>query len=360
MESNPTLSGTNTDDDRYSELDNWCSEQLSITLGRSKSTALESVSGDASFRRYFRAQTANNTSFIAVDAPPEHEDCKRFTSIARSWRAQGVRTPAVHSVDVGRGYMLLEDFGDQLLYSSLDQYRVEGRRVDKLYVSAMASLLALQSTHVPEDYPLPTYNAERLQAEMSLFSQWCLQTLLQMELGDDEQALLNELFDKITVSALEQPTVPVHRDYHSRNIMMLPDGLGLIDFQDAVLGPVTYDPVSLLRDCYIDWPQSQVYQWLDKFAGQSPHLQGVEKEKLYQWFDWMGAQRHIKVLGIFIRLWQRDGKTGYLNDIPRVFAYLQWVCERYSELADAGQWLKEEVAPRLGKQSWWQDYRLVN
>ena len=360
MESNLTLQATNTDDTRYCELDNWCAEQLSHTLGRSKSTTLKSVSGDASFRRYFRAQTANNTSFIAVDAPPEHEDCKSFVSIARSWRAQGVRTPAVHSVDVGRGYMLLEDFGDQLLYSSLDQYRVEENHVDELYVSAMESLLALQNTQVPDDYPLPAYGGERLQTEMNLFPEWCLKELLQMELGEDEQALLNNLFQKITASALEQPTVPVHRDYHSRNIMMLSDGLGLIDFQDAVLGPVTYDPVSLLRDCYIDWPQTKVYQWLDRFAEKSLHLQGVEQENLYQWFDWMGAQRHIKVLGIFIRLWKRDGKTGYLNDIPRVFAYLQWVCDRYSELDNAAQWLKEEVAPRLEKQPWWQDYRLVN
>ena len=360
MEPNSTQSGVNKDDTRYSELDNWCSEQLAASLGRSQHSALQSVSGDASFRRYFRTQTANNSSFIAVDAPPESEDCNRFASIARSWRAQGLRTPAVHSVDAGRGYMLLEDFGDKLLYTSLEEYRVEESRVDKLYLSAMESLLALQSTTVPEDYQLPEYDSDRLQMEMQLFPQWCLKGLLKMELADEEQNLLNALFGKITASALEQPKVPVHRDYHSRNIMMLPDGLGLIDFQDAVLGPVTYDPVSLLRDCYIDWPQARVYQWLDTFAAKSPHLQGVEKEQLYQWFDWMGAQRHIKVLGIFIRLWQRDGKTGYLKDIPRVFAYLSWVCERYMALADASLWLKEEVAPRLSKQFWWHDYRLKN
>ena len=360
MEPNSTQSGVNTDDLRYTELDNWCSEQLASTLGRSQHSVLKSVSGDASFRRYFRTQTENNNTFIAVDAPPESEDCNRFASIARSWRDQGLRTPAVHSVDAGRGYMLLEDFGDKLLYSSLDAYRVEEGRVDKLYVSAMESLLALQSTTVPEDYQLPEYDSDRLQMEMQLFLQWCLNGLLKMELADDEQNLLNDLFGKITGSALAQPTVPVHRDYHSRNIMMLPDGMGLIDFQDAVLGPVTYDPVSLLRDCYIDWPQARVYQWLDKFAEKSPHLQDVDKGQLYQWFDWMGAQRHIKVLGIFIRLWQRDGKTGYLKDIPRVFAYLSWVCGRYSALADASFWLKEEVATRLSKQPWWQDYRLKN
>lgn len=360
MEPNSTQPDVNKDDIRYSELDSWCSEQLVSVFGRSQHSALQSVSGDASFRRYFRTQTANSSSFIAVDAPPESEDCSRFTSIARSWRAQGVRTPAVHSVDAGRGYMLLEDFGDKLLYTSLEEYRVAGNPVDKLYLSAMESLLVLQSTTVPEDYQLPEYDSDRLQMEMQLFPQWCLEGLLKMELANDEQNLLNDLFNKITASALEQPKVPVHRDYHSRNIMMLPDGLGLIDFQDAVQGPVTYDPVSLLRDCYIDWPQVRVYQWLDKFAVKSPRLKGIEKEQLHQWFDWMGAQRHIKVLGIFIRLWQRDGKAGYLKDIPRVFAYLCWVCERYMALADASLWLKEEVAPRLGKQSWWHDYRLKN
>ena len=182
--------------------------------------------------------------------------------------------------------------------------------------------------------------------------------IAELSLSEDEQNLLAELFQLLTASAQAQPYVPVHRDYHSRNIMMLPDGLGLIDFQDAVLGPVTYDLVSLLRDCYIDWPQAKVYRWLDSFAGKSEHLQGVDKEQLYQWFDWMGAQRHIKVLGIFVRLWLRDGKAGYLKDIPRVFAYLNWVCGRYSSLDSAGLWLREQILPRLQKQDWWQDYRL--
>ncbi len=364
-------------DHRYEGLEDWCTglPELSSHL---QPGGLTTVSGDASFRRYFRAQISNEASFILVDAPPEHEDCQPFVAIAQSWRQQGVRTPAVHSVDMGRGYMMLEDFGDRQLYADLEQYSVEiqpetnsqgpvresfeKKRVEKLYDSALDALIAIQNTSVPEDYPLPEYDGERLQNEMQLFPQWCLEQFLDMKLSVDELALLNNLFNKITESALEQPIVPVHRDYHSRNIMMLPDGLGLIDFQDAVLGPVTYDPVSLLRDCYIDWPQSQVYQWLDRFAARSVHLQGVEQEQLYRWFDWMGAQRHIKVLGIFVRLWQRDGKTGYLKDIPRVYAYLAWVCERYAdshkELGDAANWLREDVHPRLKKQDWWHDYRL--
>ncbi|WP_281647573.1 phosphotransferase [Parendozoicomonas sp. Alg238-R29] len=347
-------------DSRYSELDNWCSERLSAELGRHKQSGLKTVSGDASFRRYFRAHTASETSFIAVDAPPEHEDCVPFISIAKSWREQGIRTPAIHSVDVGRGYMLLEDFGDKLFYSSLEEYLVEKRSVERLYVSAMEALLALQKTVVPDDYPLPLYDEQRLRNEMQLFPEWFLKQLLKVEISEDEATLLSSLFTQITHSALEQPLVPVHRDYHSRNIMMLPDGLGLIDFQDAVLGPVTYDPVSLLRDCYIDWPQSQVYQWLDRFAERSPYLENVDNEQLHQWFDWMGAQRHIKVLGIFVRLWLRDGKNGYLKDLPRVYAYFRWVCERYSEFAETSLWLKEDIEPRLQKQSWWQDYKLKN
>ncbi|CAM3543101.1 aminoglycoside phosphotransferase family protein [Parendozoicomonas haliclonae] len=359
-------------DNRFAELDIWCTEALQTVLGRDQHSGLKSVSGDASFRRYFRTEVANDASYIVVDAPPASENCKAFVAIANSWRQQGVRTPAVHSVDLERGYMLLEDFGDTLLYSGLQQPALGDHNiavqaveqgeirahVQNLYTTAIDALLALQSTQVPEEYPLPAYDAERLNMEMGLFPEWCLRQLLGMELAEDEQNLLQNLFQRFTQSALEQPIVPIHRDYHSRNIMMLPDGLGLIDFQDALMGPVTYDPVSLLRDCYIDWPQARVYEWLNHFAARSPHLQSVPKEQLYQWFDWMGAQRHIKVLGIFVRLWLRDGKTGYLKDLPRVYAYVRWVCNRYSELDDMRCWLDSEVLPRLQQQNWWQDYQL--
>ena len=182
MELNPGFS-----DHRYSELDDWCAERLSAELGSPKQTGLKTVSGDASFRRYFRAHTQNDASFIVVDAPPEYENCKPFVAIAKSWREQGVRTPAVHSVDVGRGYMLLEDFGDKLLYSGLEQFRISEQAiaqgtvresVERLYCSAMEALLALQKTKVPADYPLPEYDSQRFLDEMQLFPDWCLEKLL--------------------------------------------------------------------------------------------------------------------------------------------------------------------------------------
>ncbi len=348
-------------DARYSELDSWCTERLTELMVSDKQSGLKSVSGDASFRRYYRAHTNSGDSFIAVNAPPPQENCGTFVAIAKSWREQGIRTPVVHFADIGRGYMLLEDFGDQLFYSALEPFQTKERlpdSIDNLYDSAIDALLVLQKSRAPKDYSLPVYDGEWLTREMQLFPEWCLTQLLGMALTDDEHTLLTDLFAKLTKSALAQPQVPVHRDYHSRNIMMLSDGLGLIDFQDAVLGPVTYDPVSLLRDCYLDWPQKKVYQWLDHFAARSEHLQGVDKDQLYQWFDWMGAQRHIKVLGLFVRLWLRDGKSVYLNDIPRVTAYLGWVCARYPELSEACYWLNSEVLPRLKAQNWWQDYSL--
>ncbi len=340
-------------DPRLEDLNDWCAERLNAVVGCPLKAGLEAVSGDASFRRYFRAHTSNKSSFIVVDAPPEHEDCESFVAIAKSWKGQGVRTPEIHSVDLSRGYMLLEDFGDSLLYSGLN-----GKSVQGLYNSAFEALHKLQGTSLPTGYKLPLFDEQRLRREMQLFPDWCLDRLLKKRMAVDEKQLLADLFDRLVASALEQPQVPVHLDYHSRNIMMLPDGLGLIDFQDAVLGPVTYDPVSLLRDCYIDWSQKQVYQWLDQFAEDSPHLKDIDHEQLYRWFDWMGMQRHIKVLGIFVRLWLRDGKEGYLKDIPRVYAYLCWVCERYEEMKDISQWLSEELTPLLHKQKWWQDYQL--
>lgn len=356
-------------DSRYTELDSWCSTQLSKVLGNPTNRDLQSVSGDASFRRYYRAHTENNTSFIAVDAPPQTENCQSFVAIAHSWRQQGLRTPTVHSVDMGRGYMLLEDFGDTLLYSTLDNSRKSTRAVgsaaqpsniERIYDSALDSLLTLQKTQPPENYPLPPYDEARYLTELNIFPEWCLQKLLGMTLAEDEQNLLDDLFQKLTASALAQPQVTVHRDYHSRNIMILPDGLGLIDFQDAVLGPITYDLASLLRDCYIDWPQSVVYQWVRSFAERSEHLRPLDRDQIYQWFDWMGTQRHIKVLGLFVRLWLRDGKAGYLRDLPRVYAYIAWVCGRHPELQEASRWLTSEVLPRLQQQAWWHDYQLEN
>ncbi len=348
-------------DNRLLELSRWCADELNQVAGHPIHKNLEAVSGDASYRRYFRAhsdepaQIPDAKTWIAVDAPPEHEDCRPFVAIANSWQRQGLRTPGVLSVDYGRGYMLLEDFGNEVLQFSLDD-----KTVSHFYDKALADLRLLQQTRIPDEYPLPAYDSAMLRREMELFPEWCLKQLLGMTIGPAEQALLDALSEQLISSALEQPQVPVHRDYHSRNLMVLPEGLGIIDFQGAVLGPATYDLASLLRDCYIDWPQTQVYQWLEDFRGCSEVLSVHDAATVRRWFDWIGAQRHIKVLGIFARLWLRDGKPDYLQDVPRVFAYLLWVCDHYPALAGQADWLRNEVQPRLAQQTWWQDYRLTD
>lgn len=348
-------------DHRLLELSRWCTDELNRMIGHSLQKNLEAVSGDASHRRYFRVysnepdQISVAKTWIAVDAPPGHEDCRPFVAIANSWRRQGLRTPEVLSVDYERGYMLLEDFGNLLL-----QYSLNDQTVNHFYSQALADLHLLQQTGIPDEYPLPTCDSAMLRREMDLFPEWCLKRLLGMTPGKPEQRLLETLSGHLVTSALEQPRVPVHRDYHSRNLMVLPDGLGMIDFQDAILGPATYDLVSLLRDCYIDWPQAQVYRWLEDFRTCSAVLSGHDATTVRRWFDWIGAQRHIKVLGIFARLWLRNDKPDYLQDMPRVLACLLWVCDHYPVLAEPADWLRREVQPRLAQQTWWQDYRLTD
>lgn len=302
------------------------------------------VSGDASFRRYFRLRTGSGP-LIAVDAPPDRENCRPFVAIARALREVGVHAPEVLAFDHEQGLMLLEDLGDRLLRPALADDSVEA-----LYRQAMDELLRLQDVTDTPGYRLPPYDRDRLMAEMQLFGDWFVKVHLGLELDAGERQVLEEACDLIAGDNLSQPTVFVHRDYHSRNLMLCDDGtLGVIDFQDAVTGPVTYDLVSLLRDAYVVWPPARVRGWVLRFARQLRAERridaGIDDATFLRWFDRMGAQRHLKVVGIFARLFHRDGKAGYLDDIPRVFDYLLGEIRDDAALAPLDGLLRGRILP---------------
>ncbi len=310
----------------------------------------EPVSGDASFRRYFRVRRTDPdgsaSTFIVMDAPPEHEDCGPFVAIARHWHQQGIRVPAIIRQDLAQGFLLLEDFGDQLMLA-----KVNHSNADALYRGALAELVKIQQLAAPEDYPLPPYDRALLDREMALFPDWLLEQYLGMSLSNTDRALLETTFAFLRESALAQPEVTVHRDYHSRNLLVLADSTrpGVIDFQDAVTGPITYDVVSLLRDCYIRWPEQQVQQWLEYFRELSLEagLHRADPDSFRQWFELTGMQRHLKAAGIFARLAIRDGKHSYLADIPRTIGYLRDAASRQPALRSFHQWLSEALIPAV-------------
>ena len=328
----------------------WCSKLVEPVAGRR--LGLSAVAGDASFRRYFRLEGCEPTR-IAVFAPPDKERNLEFTRIAAMLREAGVCAPEVIAHDSASGFLLLSDFGDTLMLGALDEHSV-----DRLYARAMDTLLRIQGTATAcEGWHLPAYSEALLLQEMQLFPDWYLKGLLGIALGAHDRALLQELFARLVASAQEQPQVFVHRDYHSRNLMLLPGGaLGVIDFQDAVTGPLTYDLVSLLRDCYVQWAPARVEAWAASFAARAVaagSMQPVPAATFRRWFDWMGLQRHIKVLGIFARLWLRDGKPGYLHDLPLVMRYTLDVAAAHPETAPFADWLRDRVLPVARGQDWY-------
>ncbi|MBK6584887.1 MAG: phosphotransferase [Gammaproteobacteria bacterium] len=328
----------------------WCATRVRPLAGAE--LVLRAVAGDASFRRYFRLVGCLPTR-IAVHAPPDKERNLEFIHIAAILRAAGVQAPEVLAHEPGEGFLLLSDLGDTLLLGALGEDTVEA-----LYRTALDTLLAIQGAAIQHGgWRAPDYSAALLEQEMALFPEWYLQGLLGLEPDAGERRMLRDLFECLGASALEQPQVLVHRDYHSRNLMLQPDGtLGVIDFQDAVRGPLTYDLVSLLRDCYIEWPAARVQAWAREYAGRASAaglMAPVEAATFRRWFDWMGLQRHIKVLGIFARLWLRDGKRGYLADLPLVMRYTLGVAEAYPELGEFAGWFRARVLPLAAAQDWY-------
>lgn len=307
------------------------------------------ASADASFRRYFRARLRAGGSFVVMDAPPEREDIGPYLKVATLLQAAGVHVPAVHAVDRARGFVLLEDLGSTPFLGELQR----PGRAAPLYAAALRALERIQIDGRAAARELPPYDAAALRRELELMPEWFCARHLQLVPDAAERDLLQRSFAWLIDAALAQPVVFVHRDYHSRNLMVLEDGTaGVIDFQDALAGPVGYDPVSLLKDCYIRWPRAQVEGWLRDYRGRllrrgAADLCGASEREFLHWFDLVGVQRHIKVLGIFARLWWRDGKIGYLDDLPLTLDYLRDAAARHQPLREFGLWLERRVVPEL-------------
>jgi aminoglycoside/choline kinase family phosphotransferase len=333
------------------ELLPWALESLSIAPAQH--TTMKMIAGDASNRRYFRLEVPGAT-FIGVEAPTATEKNTEFVAIREVLAAAGVRVPKLYATDLERGFMLLEDLGDRMLLPVLTPDSVASH-----YQQAF-SILHKMATVDHATLSMPAYDYALLSEELGRFSEWFVAGLLGYELRADERALIGRLQAVLLESALEQPRVLVHRDFHSRNLMLLEvDQLAVIDFQDAVIGPITYDLASLLKDCYIAWPAAQVRRWVLDFrdsmpVGESPgHIDDV---CFLRWFDFMALQRHIKVLGTFARLYLRDGKTAYLRDLPLVVRYIEEVLVQYADeepvLAEFHRWFGQALSPLISQQSW--------
>ncbi len=310
------------------QLNDW----LAVVL-KKKSYGIEPASSDASFRRYFRV-TVDGETLIAMDAPPPQEDCTPFVHAAEVFGAAGLNVPKIIAQDIPNGFLLLSDLGNTTFLSALQAPNGLEVAAD-LYRDASNALIKMQLASKPDVFP--PYDEALLTREMQLFPDWYVAKHLNVTLTDAQQQVMNKTFAMLNANILAQPKVYVHRDYHSRNLMVQENShdLGVLDFQDAVYGPITYDLVSLLKDAYISWEEDQILDWAVRYwqsARQAGLPMSEDFAEFYRDFEWMGAQRHIKVLGIFARLYHRDGKDGYLKDMPLVMDYLRRVCDRYIEL----------------------------
>ncbi len=303
-------------------IQNWAADRLGVGA-----LAIAPASSDASFRRYFRV-TAQGRDYIVMDAPPAHEDCRPFVAVARLFGDAGVHVPEVLAQDLEQGFLLLTDLGDTTYLAALNEGTAR-----ELYLAANDALIRIQQASRPG--VLPEYDRALLTRELMLFPEWYVGRHLGATLTPEQQTLLDTVFERILANNLAQPRVYVHRDWHSRNLMVCDPKPGILDFQDAVYGPITYDLASIYRDAYIQWDEERQLDWVIRYwekaraAGLPVH---PDFGDFWRDFEWMGAQRHLKVLGIFARLYHRDGKDGYLKDMPRVMHYLRKVCERYDEL----------------------------
>ena len=328
-------------DARREVLSNWLTDSAKLQV-----VDLQTASSDASFRRYFRVHTTRGP-FIAMDAPPELEDSEPFVRVA-GWLADiGLTSPRVLAADLSQGFLLLTDLGEQVY---LDVLQASPASAAHLYRDALRSLVTLQQGGTQYQAELPPYNSALLASEMALFRDWLCGTHLHLEFSDADSRDWLATCDFLIETALAQPRVFVHRDYHSRNLMVCAEGNpGILDFQDAVNGPLTYDIVSLLKDCYIRWPDGQVRaQALQYYAMVRERLPaGFDETAFMRAFDLMGVQRHLKAAGIFARLYHRDGKARYLADIPRTLGYIVDVAADYEELGFLAALLRDRCLPAL-------------
>ncbi len=325
---------------RLALLKTWLAEVLGTS-----DFDISPASSDASFRRYFRVSHAGETH-IVMDAPPAQEDTASFVRVAGLLLAAGLSAPRILAKNAAQGFLLLSDLGDTPYLQVLTE-----ASADRLYGDALSALLRMQQLDTQRLADIPPYGHALLLQEMQLFRDWYLQRHRQLSLSPTQSRALAGVFERLAAAALDQPRVFVHRDYHSRNLMFMTSANpGIIDFQDAVRGPVTYDLVSLLRDCYIRWPRARVEAWALGYlrAARQAGIVGAaddapDEETWLRWFDWMGVQRHLKAAGIFARLDLRDGKPGYLDDIPRTLGYVREVAERHAALQPLLDFLPEEA-----------------
>ncbi|MBI5626920.1 MAG: phosphotransferase [Nitrosomonadales bacterium] len=306
-------------------------QQLSVWLHNqfpNETFALAPASADASFRRYFRVTFADVQTRIVMDAPPQHEDCRPFLHIAKLFEDAGTHVPHVYAQDLQQGFLLLSDLGNTTYLQALNAGTAR-----ELYGAATNALIKIQLAS--RENELPPYDEALLLREMRLFPEWYVAKHLNITLTDKQHARLEEIFARIVANNLAQPRVYVHRDYHSRNLMLSEPNPGILDFQDAVYGPITYDLASLFKDAYIRWEEAERIDWLIRYwekARKAGLPVADDFSVFYRDYEWMGVQRHLKVLGIFARLYHRDGKDGYLKDLPLVMAYLRAACARYIDL----------------------------
>ena len=330
-------------DPRRQRLCAWLGAQLDQPF------ELRPASSDASFRRYFRASAGART-WIVMDAPPPQEDCRPFVAVARLLREAGVHAPEVFAADLDQGFLLLTDLGDTTYLAALGGAGVPtaaDATIDALYADALDALVRMQAASRPG--VLTDYDRPRLATELALFPEWYLGRHLGLELPPAGRTALDAVFARVLANNLAQPRAYVHRDYHARNLMVTAEhNPGVLDFQDAVFGPVSYDLVSLLKDAYVVWGENRVRDWTGDYW-QRARGAGVpvpaDFDVFWRDFEWMGVQRHLKVLGIFARLWHRDGKEAYLADMPRVYRALLATCHRHPELDALSELLERTGEP---------------
>lgn len=327
-------------DPRFLALNSW----IARTLGDDAQVAL--ISGDASFRRYFRVQLPKQ-SFIAMDSPPELVPVAPFIALANAYQARGIKAPEVKAAELSQGFLLLSDLGDTQLLDALNS-----DNVSHYYGRALALLDQVLTITEADGESLPDYDDEFVLRELNIFLEWLVQHHLKLNIDDQAREMIDECFGLLIDNVAQQPKVGMHRDYHSRNLMLCDDELAVIDFQDAVIGPITYDAVSLLRDCYVRWPDEVITPLIAQHYQQMRTLGLIEEtvslSQYRRWFDLMGMQRHLKAAGIFCRLNYRDAKPGYMKDIPLTLSYVRDIGAQYPEFTPFITWLDTQVIPKMG------------
>lgn len=309
--------------ERIKQIQGWLAAQFPERL-----FTLAPASNDASFRSYLRVTFADGETLIVMDAPPAQEDVRPWLHVQQLFHAAGAAVPAVLAQDLERGFLLLADLGSTTLLAALD-----ATNADALYRAAIDTLIDIQRASRPG--ALPAYDRTLLKRELDLFPAWYIGKHVPIDFSDAQRNVLAAVFEKILAVNLAEPRVYVHRDYHSRNLMVTDGKPGVIDFQDAVHGPISYDLVSLLKDAYIEWDEERSLDWLARYwekAKKAGLPVRADFGDFFRDYEWMGVQRHVKVLGIFARLCHRDGKDGYLKDMPLVAKYLRTACARYGQL----------------------------